>query len=306
MSTPVAYFAIILIWSTTPLAIKWSLDIGTPIASFSARIALATTMGLLFLQLRRRPLRWHAAAVRGYAIAAIGMGGSLGLTYLAAPKLSSGLIALINGLGPLLTGVFNQLGPRTKRFRARQWFGCALGCGGLAVVFNDAMTTQPEQFVALCMVLAGVAILSASAVVLQHIGTPETPLNHTVGALLLVLPTLAVVALCSAAPFAFTFSARGLTALIYLAAIGSLLGLLCYYLLLARVGAAGVSLITLVTPVLALLLGAAINGERPGVQVWIGAVLIMVALAACVSPNPRGTRALRRHPAQNLDPIIKE
>jgi drug/metabolite transporter (DMT)-like permease len=39
-----------------------------------------------------------------------------------------------------------------------------------------------------------------------------------------------------------------------------------------------IGLITLVTPVLALLLGQTLNGEQPGINVWLGTAIILAGL----------------------------
>lgn len=288
MSTPLAYFAVVVIWSTTPLALKWSVETGTSTGSLFARIALATVIGLLYLQAIKRPVRWNRAAVQSYVIAAIGLFGSLGLVYLAAPSVSSGLIAVINGLGPLTTGLLNQCWPNATRLRAPQWFGCLLGFGGILVVFGDALNTRPEQIPALCMLLVATVILSGSAIALQRVNADEHPLNQTVGTLLLTTPFFGLLWLCSGQPLDLTLTWRASIAIVYLAIIGSLVALLCYYLLLTRLSAAAVSMVTLITPVIALALGSALNGERPGASIWLGTALIIGALAIyLLTNNPR-------------------
>ncbi len=288
MSTPLAYFVVVLIWSTTPLALKWSVETGSSTGSLFARIALATVIGLLYLHAIKRPLRWHKTAVHSYVIAAIGLFGSLGLVYLAAPAVSSGLIAVINGLGPLMTGLLNQFWPNATRLRAPQWFGCLLGFGGIFVVFGDALNTRPEQLPALCMLLVATVILSGSAIALQRVKADEHPLNQTVGTLLVTTPFFGLLWLGSGQTLDLTLTLRATSAIVYLAVIGSLTALLCYYLLLTRLSAAAVSMVSLITPVIALALGTVLNGERPGASIWIGTALIISALATyLLTSNPR-------------------
>jgi drug/metabolite transporter (DMT)-like permease len=76
-----------------------------------------------------------------------------------------------------------------------------------------------------------------------------------------------------------TIPDRTAGAIIYLAAVGSVIGFVLYFYALIRIGPARVSLVTLVTPVLALLLGQMLNGETPLLQVWLGSALILAGLA---------------------------
>ncbi|MFC1774666.1 EamA family transporter, partial [Pseudomonadota bacterium] len=72
---------------------------------------------------------------------------------------------------------------------------------------------------------------------------------------------------------------RARYAIAYLALFGSVLGFFGYYFLLRKVGAVRVNLITLVTPVTALLLGHWLNGEVILPTVWLGTGFIMCGLA---------------------------
>ncbi len=71
---------------------------------------------------------------------------------------------------------------------------------------------------------------------------------------------------------------RAVSAIVYLGVIGSVLGFALYYYVLHHVETMRVALITLVTPVIALLVGQWFNGETADLQVWIGTLLIMTGL----------------------------
>ena len=94
--------------------------------------------------------------------------------------------------------------------------------------------------------------------------------------------------------FAYSGDLRGLSAIIYLAVFGSLLGFYCYFQILSRLPAATVALVTLITPVLALTLGSLLNGESLGGMVLIGAAVIVLALSLFVLGDHRVRRSLRQ------------
>ncbi|MCH4563116.1 EamA family transporter [Halomonas sp. EGI 63088] len=106
------------------------------------------------------------------------------------------------------------------------------------------------------------------------------PLEQTLGALAFSLPCFLVLWLTSGESLTIPLSPRGLWSVLYLALFGSLLGFLCYFLILSRLPAATVALVTLITPVLALTLGMTLNREQPSASMLIGAALILVALGA--------------------------
>jgi drug/metabolite transporter (DMT)-like permease len=67
---------------------------------------------------------------------------------------------------------------------------------------------------------------------------------------------------------------------VYLATCGTLLGYSLYFYLLRELGAMSISLITLVTPLLALWLGAQVAHEQLSPQLLAGTGLVLAALLA--------------------------
>lgn len=57
-----------------------------------------------------------------------------------------------------------------------------------------------------------------------------------------------------------------------------MIGFALYYYVIKHLEASKVSLITLVTPVLALLLGSFLNGEVVSLRLWLGTALILFGL----------------------------
>ncbi|MBA6363095.1 EamA/RhaT family transporter, partial [Colwellia sp. BRX8-8] len=64
MSVPIAYFAVILIWSTTPLAIVWSSETIHPTLAVLLRMLIAVVPGWLILKAFRIELPWHKSALK--------------------------------------------------------------------------------------------------------------------------------------------------------------------------------------------------------------------------------------------------
>ena len=87
-----------------------------------------------------------------------------------------------------------------------------------------------------------------------------------------------------------TLTTRASLAILYLSLMGSVVGFVLFYYLLKHVAASRTALITLVTPVIALWLGQALNHEVIDSKIWLGAVLILTGLVA----HQWGDRALVR------------
>jgi drug/metabolite transporter (DMT)-like permease len=72
---------------------------------------------------------------------------------------------------------------------------------------------------------------------------------------------------------------RALSSIVYLGIVGSVLGFALYFYVLRHVETTRVALITLMTPVIALVAGKWLNAEQVDPRIWIGAALIMLGLA---------------------------
>lgn len=295
MPTGLAYLIVVLVWASTPLAIKWSAEAGAPIGSVMLRMGLALVAGALILLVLRSGVRLDRRALASYAAAVPGVFGAMALSYHASQFLPSGLLSVMFGMAPLISGFILQALPGSTRLRRWHWIGCGLGVAGLAVVFADSLTLGGgAQVLALAMMLSAVTLFSASGIAVQRVAAGLDPLQQTVGALAGSMPCFLVLWLASGEPLMIPLSPRGLWAVLYLALFGSLIGFLCYYLILSRLHAASVALVTLITPVLALTLGMLLNQETPSPSMLLGALLILVALGAYLF----GDRLSRRRAAR--------
>ena len=281
MSVPAAYLGIILIWATTPLAIKWSAQ-GTDFSfAVAARMAIGLALAALILVAWRIGLPLHRRARASYAAAGLGMFGAMTLTYWGAQYIHSGLISVLFGLTPLITGLLALLWLKDETLTRAKLAGMLLGLAGLIVIFGDSHEMGGAHALAgVLALLAAVALYSGSLVWMKRIGDDSPPLATTVGALAVALPLFALVWWWNAdARIPPDVPLRAGAAIVYLGVFGSVVGFALYYYVIKHLETGKVALITLVTPVLALLLGSAANGEQVGVRVWVGTLCIGTGLA---------------------------
>lgn len=281
MSVPAAALGVILIWATTPLAIKWSAQ-GTDFSfAVTARMAIGLAVALLVLVAWRIGLPLHRRARASYAAAGLGMFGAMTLTYWGAQYIHSGLISVLFGLSPLITGLLALLWLKDEPLTRAKLAGMGLGLAGLLVIFGDSHDMGGTHALAgVLALLAAVVLYSGSLVWMKRIGDDSPPLATTVGALVVALPLFALVWWASAdARIPVDVPPRAGAAIVYLGVFGSVIGFALYYYVIKHTEAGKVALITLVTPVLALLLGSALNGEHVGLRVWSGTLLIGLGLS---------------------------
>jgi len=278
MKIALAYIAIVLVWTTTPLAIKWSADTDW-FFGVAARTALGAILILPLLYWSKTPFLITISNLKVYLAASIPILGGMTAMYWSAQHLPSGWIAMIFALAPVLTGLFAHYCLPNSQLTRRKVFGVMIALSGLWVIFGPNLQTD---MVHLQLIAIGIAFLS---VLLHSYGTVLVKrMDHNLSSLHVVMGALWVTVvghLIIAPETLFSWpqvTQRETWAILYAASIGSVLGFLLYFYLLKNVDAIKVGLIPVITPVFALLLGHWLNAEPLNATVWIGAGLVTFGL----------------------------
>ena len=103
-------------------------------------------------------------------------------------------------------------------------------------------------------------------------------ISLTTGTLMVALPGFILNSLLNGG-LPETIPTQSLYAIIYLAVFGTAIGFPLYFYLLKNINADRIALITLITPVTALIIGALLNDEIISTEVWIGTALILSGLS---------------------------
>lgn len=295
MQVVLAYWSVVFIWSTTPLAISVSNQGLSFWTAAGLRMLLAFIVVSLIIVVRRQPLMLSRQALMAYAVSAIGLSPQMSLVYWAAQHVPSGVVALMFAFTPCLTALASLLILRDSRLSARQITALALAILGMAIIYLDQLSISRESALGLVALFVSTAIFAVSSVCLKRV-TDEGKVNldpfcQTGGTLLFALPIYFVVwsYFDGEVPAAIEFS--NAAAIIYLAVMGSVAGFTLYFYILQRMSVMTVSLITLMTPVVAMGIGTVFLGEALTLRLVLGAVTVLLSLFLF---EGRGVQALRR------------
>jgi drug/metabolite transporter (DMT)-like permease len=278
MSVPVAFLGVVLIWSTTPLAIQWSSAGWGYLFGISGRMILGALVCAVLLQILKPGLPWHRAARQTYVAAGVAIYGAMLSVYWGAQYVPSGLIAVLYGLNPLITGVVAALLLGERSFTTGKVLGMTLGFGGLLTIFASDVMRLDHAWQGVAAILFSVTLHSFSGVLIKRIGGGLPGLTVTSGGLFVVAPLFLLTWLLADGQLPADIPAQAGIAMVYLGVFGSALGFSLYFYLLKNLEANRVSLITLMTPVLALMLGQLLNGEVISSRVLLGSALILSGL----------------------------
>ncbi len=278
MSLPAAFVSVILIWSTTPLAIKWSsLGVGFSFAVFS-RMAIGVLLCAVLLAAFRVRMPLHRKALLAYLAGGLSMFGAMALTYWSAQFVSSGMISVLFGMSPLITSLGAMLWLKEEAITPSKLSGMMMGVLGLWLVFRGNLDLGPTAGVGLVVLFVAVAVQSLGLVWLKRIDDDSPPLATTLGTLIVALPLFFIAWYLVDGHLPAAVPERAVAATVYLGVVGSVLGFVLYYYLIQNMEAGRIALITLITPVLALLLGHGLNDEAVLPQVWLGTASIVFGL----------------------------
>ena len=280
MNIPLAYLTVVLIWSTTPLGIIWSSETVNPIMAVLLRMLIALIIGTLFLVVMRIHLPRDKQALKLYGYSTIGVFGGMFWGYLASRHVSSGLMSLIFGLSPIVAGLLAQKILHEEKFTPLRWFAFAISLCGLSIVAWHNISSGSSELIGIAFVLLGMFFFSLSAVMVKSVDINIHPFATTVGALCFSVPLYFISWLVLDGELNIEqWSARSLNAIVYLGVFGSLIGFICYYFILQKLNASTVALVTLMTPPTAVTLGALVNNEPVGTNLYIGAFFVIAGLA---------------------------
>lgn len=251
----------------------------SPVAALGVRMILAAALGWLMLLALSIKISWERDAVRTYLFSQLGIVGAMLCVYSASKFIPSGLISVLFAISPLLSGGFAYYLLGEKNFTMDKVLAFVISFLGLSTICLDGVVIDGDGWKGVVLLLFGVSLYSLSGVKVQQVGYQGNPLAITVGSVLVSVPffLLAWSIMDGSLP-EWHWDSRSPYAVVYLAVFGSLLGFCAYFFLLKVAGAAAVAMVTLLTPALALILGALVNGEVISGRVYAGTALILSGL----------------------------
>lgn len=287
-------FAILLlIWSLTPLLVVISVQELPALWAFAIRFLLAAPLAHLILKLRGQQLPLHNAALKSYVAGALGIYVAMILCYLSAVYLPSGIISMVFGLSPLISGIIGLifLG---KQLSGAQWLGICIGLVGLVTALGLFTGQLHVSALGLALVIAAMLISVISLYLVNAAKANIKPMAQTVGSLWVSFLGSAVMLpfILPSMPTALP-SFKALFAIGFLLFFASILAFICLYDLNKRVSPTAVSLVTIVTPILATLWGNLFNAEVIHTATLLGLAMIVSGLSLFVWGQGR---VIQRHP----------
>lgn len=275
----IGFVIVILIWSTTPLAVKWSGEGPGYLFGVTARMTLGTIVLLIIAYLKEVKLPLNRKAILTYLAAGLGIYGAMLSVYWGAQHIQSGFISVLFGLSPITTGVLAYFVLSERGLTGFKVTGILFGISGLLIIFWRSLNLNDYVVYGISAVCLSVLIHALSSVLVKRWHDDLSSLSVTTGGMLIALPMYLVTWLILDGSWPQSIPTHALWSIIYLAVIATAVGFNMYYYLLKHMPASQVSLLTLLTPMMALWIGHVFNQEVIGQRAWIGTVCILFGMS---------------------------
>lgn len=273
-----AYLGVILIWSTTPLATKWSGEGPGFLFGAASRMTIGILCVFGLLAWRRVKLPLHARAWQHYFAGAISVYGAMCLSYWAAQQVPSGWISVIYGLTPLITAVLSRVLLGEHSLTPRKLTALTICVMGLWVIYGSATRIGQHAVLGIGALLVGAVLHGLSAVLVKRLNANVPALASVAGTLLFAWPAYVLTWWLLDGHWPAVLPLKSLASITYLGVVATTLGFSWYFFVLKHLTATQVAMIALLTPVLALAAGFWLNDEPLTPRIAAGTALILAGM----------------------------
>ena len=269
------------IWGSTWLFIKVGLEDLPPLTFAGIRFVIACI--ILFCLIRLRGISLPSTRRDWGLLAATGVLSfclNYGLVFWGEQYISSGLAAVLQATLPAFGLVFAHLHLPGERMTWTKIVGVVLGFSGVVVVFSNQLAIAGGKALAGSVALVLSAFFAAySNVLVKAYGRKLEPAILSGGQMFFgLIPLLLIGIPLEGNPFHYHWTPMALVALLYLAVVGSVIAFMLYYWLVHNMDVTKTMLISLVTPVVAVVLGMVVLGEDLSWRTIAGGIMIMVGV----------------------------
>ena len=288
-----AFLIIYVVWGSTYLAIKWGVQTIPPFFMGAVRFLIAGSALYAFKRWRgaAKPTRaeWRDSAIVGTLLLFVGNGA----VSWASQRVNSGLTSVLVATVPLWLVLCEAY--QGKRPRVMQVVGVLIGLVGVGLLVLPAASSAASASGRTAAVdPIGAAVLALGSLS-WTVGSLYSRTAHQAkpAALAISMQMLTGGTLLSVLALVMgewsrvhpsTVSLTSLLSLLYLITFGSLIGFSTYMWLLKVASPAAVGTYAYVNPLVAVLLGVALGGERLPRMAWVAMTVIVggVALVSLV------------------------
>lgn len=282
----IVWLILCLIWGTTWIFIKIGLDEKLPPIRFAAaRFILAAIILAVVIKLQKIPMpstakQWKLILLTGILQFSI----NYSTVFWSEQYISSGLAAVLQAMitvfGLLLAWMFLP----DERITKLKIFAVLLGITGVAVIFLEQLQVNNFLAFAACVAIVVGSYAAAQASILVKAKASDLhPASLLFCQMICGLPIIIIYSLIQEGnPLDSNWNWRTIICILYLTIAGTIAAFWLYYWLLSRIESTKAMMISLVTPLIAVVIGAIFLDETLPPQTFFGGILILASIGLIV------------------------
>lgn len=277
------WLTLCLIWGSTWLFIKIGLRDLPPISFAALRFGFSALILWAIVWARNSAIPKSFAEWKMIFISGItGFSINYSLIFWGEKYISSGLASVLQAMIPAFGLVMAHYYLPAEKITWLKALGVAIGIGGVALIFSDQFKFEGAMALAgSAAVVTSAFFVSFSNVIVKSGGGKIDPVvisatQMTVG----IVPLFIVGFLWEGNPLHFHWTKMAALSLAYLVLIGAVVAFSLYYWLIRHWDVTKAMLISLVTPIIALLLGMITLGEKLNWRIVAGTLLILAGVGS--------------------------
>lgn len=275
----IGYTIITLIWGSTWLAIKVGLQTVPPFFGLAFRFTLAAAMMFLVMRVRKKPLLFDRSALFVHFINGVfSYSLSFGMIYLAEQSIPSGLASVLFAIYPIVVAGFSQVLLPDEKMNGYKGAGIMMGLIGLVIIFWEDLHPGSANLAGMGAVILGTVSSGFALVFTKRRGKHIDSMSIGVGGMMVAVPILFAIAFTTEKMSDIHPSTPAMLSICYLALFGTVVTFSIYYWLLKRIEVVYLSLLTMMTPIIAVILGASILKESFSQRTVVGALVVLAGV----------------------------
>jgi len=281
----VVWLILCLIWGSTWIFIKIGLGDLPPITFEAARFILAVLILLPLIKIQklgfpRTAPQWKLVALTGFLQFSI----NYSLVFWSEQYITSGLAAVLQSMITVFGLVLAWIFLPAERITPLKIIAVLTGIGGVAVIFFDQLRIENYMAFLGCVgIVVGSYAAAQASILVKAKAVGIHPATLVCAQMICGLPAIVAYALMvEGNPLKHNWSWTAIGCVLYLTIAGTIAAFWLYYWLLSRIESTKAMMISLVTPLLAVVIGAVTIGETMPPQTLAGGLLILASIGMIV------------------------
>ena len=291
----VGFILISIIWGSTWLVIKIGLESITPFYGIAIRFTIASVILFLIMRIRGDKFFLDQTSLLLYMnLAVLSFSIPFALVYWGEQYIASGLASVLFAAYPFVVAIGSHLFLSTEKLNIYKTAGIMLGFLGVLIIFWSDVNSGTNNVLGMAAILASTVMQGISLVIVKRANHHISPTSLSLGGMVLGIVIMYPIALIFEDFSLLRFDTKGIGSILYLGTFGTVITFVVYYWLLKRVEVVYLSLVSFVTPVLAVILGALWLQETLSSHIYVGGGMVLFGILIANGKDLTTTLQLRR------------